>query len=106
MRNIRTLEQITTSQYISLTEIQRLMGYGYRTATKIYKAAESIDIAEMEYRPVDTRVRIKSVYKVLGIKNGTLLVDKTGIQPETKTNGSLALEKPTALGDSQKSFSL
>lgn len=77
MKRERTKEEIERSQYISVSEIQRLTGLGRTTARKIFNYADSIDSEELgAYRPITTRVRLKSVYRVLGIKNGSLTVEK------------------------------
>lgn len=69
MNRKRTLEEIERSQYVSKAEIGRLLGVGRTTACRIYNAAEQIDIAELgKNRVMDTRVRIRSVYEVLGTK--------------------------------------
>lgn len=78
MRRQRTEDEIEKSQYISLAEIMRLYGYGRQTAKAIYTSAERIDLQELgEFRPITTRVRTKSVNRVLGIKNGGHSLRKT-----------------------------
>lgn len=69
MKRLRTQEEIERSQYVSKAEIQRMLGVGKATAKRVYECAESLDIADLgTNRVMDTRVRIRSVYKVLGIR--------------------------------------
>lgn len=69
MKRVRKIEEIERSQYISTTEIMRVFGLGRPTAKKIYTAAEQIDITDLgEQRVITHQVRLKSVYKVMGIK--------------------------------------
>ena len=69
MRKVRTQKEIEASQYISQAEIQRWQRCGPLQAKKIYTAAEQVDIDELGlYRPWNTRVRLRSVYKVLGLR--------------------------------------
>lgn len=73
MRKIRTIEEIERSQYISMPEIMRVFGMGRTTARRLFTAAETIDIADLgDDRVITHRVRIKSVYKVMGIKKAVI----------------------------------
>lgn len=69
MKKIRTIEEIERSQYISVPEIMRVFGHGRPIAKRLYKAAEALDIADLgENRVITHKVRLKSVYRVMGIK--------------------------------------
>ncbi len=69
MKKIRTIEEIERSQYISVPEIMRVFGHGRPTAKRLYKAAEALDIADLgDNRVITHKVRLKSVYRVMGIK--------------------------------------
>ena len=69
MKRERTPEEIERSGYVSKAEIKRFFGYGDRVTANIYKSAELIDLNELgKDRPIISRVRLKSVYKALGIK--------------------------------------
>lgn len=73
MKKIRTIEEIERSQYISVPEIMRVFGMGRSTARRLFKAAEEIDITDLgDDRVITHRVRIKSVYKVMGIKKAVI----------------------------------
>lgn len=69
MKKVRTIEEIERSHYISVPEIMRTFGIGRPTARRLFKAAEKLDIADLgDDRVITHQVRIKSLYKVMGIK--------------------------------------
>lgn len=69
MKKLRTIEEIERSQYISAAELGRIFGVGRATARKVFNAAEAIDDADLgDKRVIKHMVRIRSVYKVMGIK--------------------------------------
>ena len=71
MKKAKSREEILDSPYVSKTEIQRLTGEGYRTASRIYEMALEKDREELADRLIyqyGEKVRITSVCWVLGIK--------------------------------------
>ena len=71
MRRVKTRNEILESPYVTKTEIQRLMGESYATATRIYSLALQKDRDELSDRlvyPLGEKVRLTSVCWALGIK--------------------------------------
>ena len=69
----KSLEQTAKQALLSKTDIMRLFRIGHRAAGRIYASAEAIDKKDLgEYRAMETRVRTKSVLKVLGLNEDDL----------------------------------
>ena len=64
---IKTREELLKEPYLKVIEIQRLYGLSYREASKCFKNAKKIDDEELGiWKVTDTKVRSKSVLKILG----------------------------------------
>ena len=71
MRKVKSRDEILESPYVTKTEIQRLLGESYTTATRIYSLALQKDRDELSDRlvyPLGEKVRLTSVCWALGIK--------------------------------------
>ena len=71
MRRAKSRDEIIASSYVTKTEIRRLFGESYGTATRIYELALEKDRAELEGRMVyqyGEKVRLESVCWVMGIR--------------------------------------
>lgn len=70
MRVIKSREEIINSPYITKTEVQRLTGESYKTASRIYDLALKKDREELDdlIYLSGQKVRLTSVCSVLGIK--------------------------------------
>lgn len=81
MRKAKSRDEILESPYVTKTEVQRLLGESYRTASRVYNLALQKDLAELGGRmiyPDGEKVRITSVCWVMGIRLKDL---KSGIPP-------------------------
>ena len=81
MRRAKSRDEIIASPYVTKTEIRRLFGESYGTASRIYELALEKDRAELTGRLVyqyGEKVRLESVCWVMGIKIKDL---KSGIPP-------------------------
>lgn len=81
MRRAKSRDEIIASPYVTKTEIRRLFGESYGTATRIYELALKKDQAELSGRlvyPYGEKVRLESVCWVMGVKIKDL---KSGIPP-------------------------
>lgn len=71
MKKAKSRDEIINSPYVTKTEIRRLLGESYGTATRIYDLALKKDQAELAGRlvyPYGEKVRLESVCWVMGIK--------------------------------------
>lgn len=71
MKRAKNREEILDSPYVTKTEIRRLLGVSYTTASRIYELALKKDQAELRGRliyPYGEKTRLSSVCWVLGIK--------------------------------------
>lgn len=81
MRRAKSRDEIVNSPYVTKTEIRRLFGESYGTATRIYELALEKDRAELKGRLIyefGEKVRLESVCWVMGIKIKDL---KSGVAP-------------------------
>lgn len=71
MRRIKSRDEIIASPYVTKTEIRRVFGESYGTASRIYEMALEKDQAELKGRMIyqyGEKVRMSSVCWVMGIK--------------------------------------
>lgn len=81
MRKQKTREQILNSAYISKTECHRLLGIGYKEASKIYDIAVRKDREEMCQRLIyenGEKARLTSVCWAAGVNLNTLKKQQEG----------------------------
>lgn len=81
MKKVKSRDEILDSPYVTKTEIRRLFGESYGTASRIYEMALEKDRAELSGRMIyqyGEKVRLSSVCWVMGIRLKDL---KSGTAP-------------------------
>lgn len=64
---MKTREQVLGQSYLTIKDVQRLLGVSWRAAKKAYTLADDLDDEELgRFRIEPRKVRIKSVLHVTG----------------------------------------
>lgn len=84
MMRIKSREEIALQFYLNKADIAKLWQLSFVKASKVYNLAKEIDDKELKYHPEETKVRMTSVCKVMGV---SLRVLKEQIGLKKKMDG-------------------
>ena len=71
MQRLKGRTEIATQNYLTQTDIKKLLDVSQSSAKRIYQFADTID-QKMKYRVEPRKVRITSVAEVVGLSLNTL----------------------------------